>query len=286
MSSSDLAARPSGCCAARLAVGPHTRRLSTWRCTSCSSLWSTLHARDEQTWAGLALTDEFVDALRERRLTQATEILDLAGRSLGAIGPLLDYGAGQGAFVATAAARGIDAVGCDLDVAPGKVAQVTILPTPGPWAWPDGHWRTVSMLDVIEHHPDPRTLLAEVPADCLIAKVPTARGPLTLAARGAARLGVGGPLEAIFLVDDPSPHLVLFTRRGLASTLRRAGWTVRARAAITEVADELPMRMRLSAGVARPAAVVLGVVGRVLGWIGPWWSDTEVVAAIREHADG
>jgi len=271
-------AAASRCCAAPLTHGPRTRRLSTTRCTSCSSLWSSLQAIDERTWSGLDLSDEFVVALRERRRSQAEAILDLAAASVDELGPLLDYGAGQGAFVASATTRGVVAIGCDLDVAPGKVDGVTILVAPAPWTWPRGRWATVSLLDVLEHHPDPVELLDAVPADQLIVKVPTARGPLTVLARVAARVGVGGPLEAIFLVGDQSPHVVLFTRRGLATTLRRAGWTMRRRASITEVAGELPMRMRLPA---RLPQLPLRLAGELIGSIGRWWSDTEVAVATR-----
>ena len=98
-------------------------------------------------------------------------------------------------------------------------------------------------------------------------------------ARVAARVGVGGPLEAIFLVGDRSPHIVLFTRRGLATTLRRAGWTLRRRASITEVAGELPMRMRLPGRLPR---LPLRVAGELIGSCGRWWSDTEVAVATRD----
>ena len=103
--------------------------------------------------------------------------------------------------------------------APGRLpADGRLIQLDEPWAVPPGAWHTISLLDVLEHHGEPDTrFLASMPSRQLLVKVPLATGPLANAARLAAKFGRPRLLEGSFLVDDVSPHEVLFSARGLVA---------------------------------------------------------------------
>jgi len=207
---------------------------------------------------------------------QAEAIVKLI-RRFEATEPLLDYGAGQGVFLSAALAAGIDAFGCDLDVdAPlGTAPKDRFIQLDAPWQVPEGSWRTIVMLDVLEHHPDPVSFMSQLKTDLLVLKLPTATGPSARIARLAARAGRAGLLEQLFQVGDPSPHQWLPTRRGTVRLAELGGWRRIHRVSLVEVGRELPNRMR-AAPRQRAARVVLTIAGTILGAIGPLWSDAEL----------
>lgn len=269
----------SPCCGSVLRRSVVTRRIVTQYCRHCRSLWATHLEPDpgEHPWRDLDLDEDFVSALRTRRSIQAARILqEFAGALKGRV---LDYGCGQGAFVSALLASGVDAWGADIDLsAPGQARLAgRTLQLAEPWQVPTESWDTICLLDVIEHHAEPVPFLSRLPARNLLVKVPSATGPVTVAARILARLGLPSILEALFLVDDPSPHMVLLTNRGFRSLLKRAGWKPLRISRLTEVGWELPERIRI--GPLRRSALHRGslrVLGAVLASLSPVWCDTYV----------
>lgn len=270
--------RLTRCCVAPSRELVRTERMDVSICEQCGSLWADHSSRRDGTpWKDLEVPEEFVGALRQRRLRQATEILERFPELR--TGSVLDYGCGQGAFVSTAAQAGVDIVGCDLDVhAPGRLVEDDrLIELPAPWAIPDGTWRTVTLLDVLEHHPDPASFLDALPGEQLLVKVPLATGPLAKAARVTARAGSPALLDALFLVDDVSPHEVLFSSRGLVAVAERAGWQLVRTHRLADVGTELPDRLRMSGPWRSPLLrpLVAGA-GGATALLAKAWSDTEV----------
>ena len=274
----DLDAR-SPCCGSALRRAIATRRIVTRYCRRCRSLWATHLDRGsgERPWQDLDLDQGFISALRTRRSIQATRILRVFEGALKGRG--LDYGCGQGAFVSALLTAGIDAWGADIDLtAPGQARLAgRTRQLSEPWQVPTESWDTICLLDVIEHHAEPVPFLRRLPARNLLVKVPSATGPVTVGARLLARLGRPSVLEALFLVDDPSPHMVLLTHRGFRSLLQRGGWKHLRIARLPEVGWELPDRIRIGP---RQRSVVyrgsLKLIGAVLAGVSPVWCDTYV----------
>jgi len=138
-------------------------------------------------------------------------------------GRLLDVGAGPGFLVSVAKARGWDAVGLDLnewaaeharteldvDVRVGSLDETTFA---------GEQFDAVTMMDVVEHVPDPDALLAQAarlvrPGGVLVLLTPDS------GARVSRLLGRRWPE-----VQRPGEHVVLFSRDGLTTALRRHGF--------------------------------------------------------------
>jgi hypothetical protein len=266
----------------------HSEGLDISKCTSCGILWGD-HARrpDGRAWDESYIPEHFARALKLRRERQASTLVALlakAGASTHHGGRILDYGTGQGVFLAATLRQNMDAFGCDLDAnAPMSVApRDRILHLTEPWAIPEGQWSTIVMLDVLEHHHDPVAFLSSLPCELVLLKVPNATGPAARLARLAARFGRTGLLEQLFLVGENFPHRWLATRRGLRSMAERAGYEVVLERALVEVGLELPDRMRGEAGWAK--RLVLKVAGTALGLLGTFWSDASVIVLRRRRA--
>jgi hypothetical protein len=208
-------------------------------------------------------------------------------RDAGASSPVLDYGSGQGAFLAALDATGMDAWGCDLDtdVPMGSTTRNPIIKVQEPWQIPNGDWGTVVMLDVLEHHPDPGAFLDTLSCRHLLLKLPTATGPAAAVARVAARLGRSGPLEQLFLAGENAPHYWLATQRGLLSLAQRKGWRIVSQRRLAEVGRELPDRIRPTVnGFMRRS--LMTAVGAATAAVGPVWSDTTLVLLERTPGAG
>ena len=257
------------------------------RCGQCGQLWGSHKLTPEgKPWDETYLPSAFVAALKGRRDRQASEVVKML-RDAGASSPVLDYGSGQGAFLAALDATGMDAWGCDLDVdvPMGSNTRNPIIKVQEPWQIPNGDWGTVVMLDVLEHHPDPGAFLDTLKCRHLLLKLPTATGPAAAVARLAARLGRSGPLEQLFLSGENAPHYWLATQRGLQSLAASKGWKIVSQRRLPEVGRELPDRIRPTVnGFVRRS--LMTIVGVATAAVGPVWSDTTLVLLERETATG
>jgi SAM-dependent methyltransferase len=140
--------------------------------------------------------------------------------SLGARGRLLDLGCAGGYLVAEAARAGFEALGLDVsehavrvagEVAPGRVRQGT-LETAG---YPPSSFDVVTAFDVVEHHDDPRSLLARV---CGLLR-PGGHFAATVPDLSSLTGRLMGPAWPHFKVE----HRFYPTRAGFRGLLRGAG---------------------------------------------------------------
>lgn len=260
-----------------------TAHVSAWRDATGSLVVEHRQAGEgDDPWQVSTITETFSHALRRRRTVQGRRILASFADVLGQ-GPVLDYGCGQQAFLAQLLAAGHDATGCDVGV-PGfgtgeGVPEGRFLRLDVPWSVPrPGGWRTVVLLDVLEHHPDPAGFLRSVgdPRFVLV-KVPLLTGPIGRIARGAIRLGRPTLMETLLLVGDVSPHLRFFTPGGLDSAAAAAGYRRTRRLNLADVGAELPDRIRGGLGpTSKLARLAAAGVGAGLAAVAPVWTDTAV----------
>lgn len=271
-------AAPTRCCHEPARPWLTTERIDVTRCPACGSLWIN-HSGPrlaDSTWQEPDITPAFLRALAKRRERQATTILRVV-RALPA--PLLDYGCGQAVLFDRARAAGLDVWASDLALPAGSLADGAprFVPIERPWEVPDppaphDRWGTVVMLDVLEHHPDPASFLAALPASTVVVKVPLLSGPVGLTARTLARVGRGARFEALALTGEANPHRVFLTAKGLRRLF--APRQLVRRVSLADVGTELPERMTgTDHGI---AAVPLRLAGAALAAISPVWSDTGV----------
>ena len=261
------------CCGAAPRQVLDTDRIAVTRCPACGTLWvdHTGPQTAEATWQEPNLTPVFLEALARRRETQAGELL----RHLPQLAePILDYGCGQAIFFDQARRAGLEIWASDLSLPADSRASVSdhFVPIEAPWTVPFGDWRSVVLLDVLEHHPDPAAFLASLRADQVVVKVPLVGGPAGRAALALARLGRPERLEELMLVGEANPHRAFFTPKGLARVAapRRLVWRRR----LADVGTELPERMTgRDLGL---KALPVRAVGGALAAVSPLWSDTAV----------
>ena len=134
---------------------------------------------------------------------------------------LLDVGCGAGTLLSVATQAGWNAEGVELSVPtvdilrkrglsvfPGELAQAK---------FPEAHFDVVSAAELIEHVPDPSSLIAEVarvlrPGGIFWATTPHSHG------------ASGRVLKLKWSVVSPPEHLHLFSVRGMAALLARHGF--------------------------------------------------------------
>lgn len=280
----------SPCCHVAPRAVLENERLRVTACTACGILWGE-HSKppDGRPWDESYVPAEFAKVLRTRREIQAKSVAALLQRSA-VPGPILDYGTGQGVLLAELRRRGLDAYGCDLDLnARDSVApRDRLLQVHEPWGMPreqapSGAFRTLVMLDVLEHHHDPAGFLRAQPFEHVLLKLPNATGPAARLSRLLARRGRTGLLEQLFLVGENFPHRWLATRPGVRAIAAAAGYEVVREGCLTEVGTELPTRMRGASGKPFTKLLLWGA-GLGLGMVGPWWSDASVVLLRRRGA--
>jgi 2-polyprenyl-3-methyl-5-hydroxy-6-metoxy-1,4-benzoquinol methylase len=148
-------------------------------------------------------------------------------------GRLLDVGCFAGTFLNHARQRGFDITGVEpFGNAYRYVSQVLRLPvvhgTLRSASYPAAHFSVVSLLDVIEHVPDPVDELREVlrilrPGGAIVISTPNAAGLLQHVLKIKRRMF----RQEWCPIDDVPWHLWGFTRGSLRLCAERAGFTVR-----------------------------------------------------------
>ena len=268
-----------------------TAHVSAWRDgTGTLVVEHRATAEGDDPWQVSSITETFAEALRERRLRQGRRILRSFGDVL-ALGPVLDYGCGQQAFLAQLLAAGHDATGADVGVpgagVAGGVPADRFIRLDEPWAVPRaGSWTTVVLLDVLEHHADPAAFLRSLGGPrSLLVKVPLVTGPIGRLARAGVRLGRPVLMETLLLVGDVSPHLRFFTAAGVDDVARAAGYERRRRLNLADVGAELPDRIRGGLGPrSRAARGAAAAAGAGFAALAPVWTDTAVFVYERASA--
>lgn len=159
-----------------------------------------------------------------RKVLRAIEPRDTPGRTL------LDIGTGQGALLEEAEALGYQAQGIDLCEPLVRKARARGLRVECARAEDldaAGRFDVVTMMDVIEHVPEPRRLLAVArrlltAGGTLVVYTPNHRSAIVVLARMLHRLGAGFAVREIF----GGNHICFFDDRSLPRALGGEGFSV------------------------------------------------------------
>jgi hypothetical protein len=251
--------------------------LSVLKCAECKSLWAT-HTNIPKIdfWDEANVPKAFLEALRIRRKIQA-ELVAFIVENRNLNGPILDYGCGQGILLAELQRISFESYGCDLDlgVIADAVSVTNLIKISKPWDVPEGNWRTLVMLDVLEHHPKPVDFLRVLNVENVLLKLPNCTGPFACASRILSWIGANGPLEKLFLVGSASPHMWLPTKKGIKGIASKAGFQLQLIRNINEVGSELRDRLRPTPTGSLQRGV-LSILGVVIGFSSHFWSDSRI----------
>lgn len=221
-------------CGSRLRRAFWLKRNSVLRCPICG-----LYALVPETHVADPALDraQLEPALRHLRranymhvLRRLGELMPLAGRKL------LDVGCSSGWFLDLAQASGCACYGIEPDeffyqraaTNVGAFSQLAhgFFARDLPPAW--GLFDIITFHDVFEHFDEPMAILHAArerlgPGGHLVFSLPMADGFAFRLAQLLYRLGTAGPLERMFQIHYPYPHLFYFTRHNFASLARHAG---------------------------------------------------------------
>lgn len=227
---------------------------------------------------------DFNRVLYVRRLRQARQFLNRFADQLNLrampASSIVDYGCGIGAFISEADAQGLIVAGCDLSLPdeaivarqPWRTSRFTALQVPWEIDLTTAQARVVLLLDVLEHHPHPASLIAQfTSAEFLVVKVPNGRGPLGMLSSLVFPVHQG-LYDRLALVGDIAPHLWAFTDHGLSAAMKGSGFSSIGRLRIAEVGMDASKRSR---SVRRgPMSFLLGLSGVILSALSPFWSES------------
>lgn len=187
-----------------------------WRCPACEFLAST-HA------SGAGTGVEGLEGLRRQNFETLLDRLEthmpLAGKTL------IEIGCSGGLFLEAAALRGACVSGIEPEDekanaarAKGFVIESGLFPDA---LSPSQTFDVIAFNDVFEHLPRPANAVQACarclnPGGILVLNLPDSEGALYRMASLLDRLGFHGPLERLWQVGFPSPHVSYFNRYNLA----------------------------------------------------------------------
>lgn len=182
----------------------------------------------------------FLDAFRPLRLRNYRRVLDDLDGDGGLRGKrVLDVGSSVGWFLAATAARGARVYGIEPDgyfcerarasLPPGIEVVQGYFPRDLPPSW--GPFDVITFHDVFEHLDAPLAVLEScrerlAQGGVTVLSLPSAGGFVYRLGVWLYRLGWEMPLERMYQVHYPFPHLYYFTPRSLALLAQRAGFEI------------------------------------------------------------
>jgi SAM-dependent methyltransferase len=260
---------------------------STYRCTACGFLASTLPVRIN---AGSRLDEEVREtALKPLRLRVYQQLLDACADLLPEGARVLDVGCAHGWFLEAARQRGLIPVGLEADKAMAALvrgAGLEVIEGFFPAAVPrEEQFDAVTFNDVLEHIPTVSTVVACLrdmikPGGAVIVNAPMANGLIFRLSRIGARVGAYGPLARMWQEGFPSPHLSYFSPSTLPRLFNNAGFTVVRSGSLESLSTEgLYQRIRYDRKVSRIKAAPLYAAARALRLVaGSFPSDVQYFA--------
>lgn len=176
-------------------------------------------------------------ALRPLRLSNYAHVLRRLGELTSLTNrKLLDVGCGSGWFLDLADRSGCACYGIEPDgffysraatkLSPGTHLAQGFFARDLPPEW--GQFDIITFHDVFEHFDAPAAILRAArerlgSGGHLVFSLPMADGFAFRLARLLYQLGIAGPLERMFQINYPYPHLFYFTRHNFVTLARRAG---------------------------------------------------------------
>lgn len=144
---------------------------------------------------------------------------------------LLDIGAAQGALLQEALRLGFDAEGidrCESNVQSARAKSLVVTPLAAEHLEAEESFDVVTMMDILEHLPDPLLVLRAVhralkPGGELVVYTPNHRAATVVLARLLHAVGIRYPVQQIFGRN----HICFFDDRSLPLALQRTGFAVR-----------------------------------------------------------
>lgn len=213
-----------------------------YRCYRCE-LFALGRASTHQEAPLILEREEFEDAFYALRTANYDTILgQLAALGTPSGSRVLDVGCSSGWFLRQATTLGYRCFGIEPDAffyerARQRLSAEVSL-THGyfdrdlPADWND--FDVITFHDVFEHLPEPLQMMAACrrrlkPGGTLVLSLPAAEGFVYQLANGLDRAGVRGPLERVYQVHYPYPHLFYFDARSVSVLAERTGFSVAAR---------------------------------------------------------
>ncbi|HQN09487.1 MAG TPA: class I SAM-dependent methyltransferase [Thermoanaerobaculia bacterium] len=229
--------------------GTFLRRGPEWalRCGGCRFWRSTLGAADGRLNRTEVLDEaRRADGLRPLRDANFAREIALLSRLRSLAGArVLDVGSAHGWFLEAAARCGALAEGIEPDeqiAGPARARGLQVSTGYFPEAVPRGtRFDVISFHDVLEHIVDVGGALEACrkllhPGGLLVVAAPDAGGALFFLARVLSGVGFGGPLERLWQLGYPSPHVTYFDRTTLGRLAARHGFRMRLSAALPSLA--------------------------------------------------
>lgn len=241
------------------------------RCPSCGFYRSRLPLRINS----IERIDEVARerALKVLRQENFNQLLDACSSFVRPGGTVLDVGCAHGWFLDALQARGFSATGMEPDKAMADAARAAghiVLSGFFPADFPKGRlFDAITFNDVFEHLPDlPGTLRgldgALAPNGHVIVNLPLSDGAIFRMAQVAYRFGITQPLQRMWQVGLPSPHLSYFSRDTLPRLFSRFGFELVKEGRLTSVVTRgLFQRIRYDTqvGLGRAALVYAVALG-------------------------
>lgn len=214
--------------------GP-TRRTWIHRCSRCGLLSSTLVPCIPNEKSSTRIDEEARSrGLSAVRRTNNLLILSTLRKLRGShTGRLLDVGCGQGNFLGDACNAGYDVVGIEPDANvveyARRVDRAAVLHGPFPSALPPSStFDVITFNDVLEHLAEPAEMVTKAAemlsgGGVLVLNCPNRKGVFYRTAVALDTVGWRAPLDRLWQVGLPSPHLWYFTPESLMSLGQHAG---------------------------------------------------------------
>ena len=208
--------------------GPFLAGSRTWyrKCGACRFMAADLRVAINGDFAGQVDEAEREQGLFSLRQANFAHILDRMEACLGGQqGSLLEVGCAPGWFLQAAKMRGYTVTGLEPDQQLYQRVRSTGLDVihgyfPGDLP-PDRTFDVIVFNDVFEHLPNPSEAMVSIaehlhPGGALVVNIPNSEGFFYRAASGLDAAGIQGPLQRMWQVNYPSPHLSYFNPDSLA----------------------------------------------------------------------
>ena len=213
-------------------------------------------------------------ALRTLRFANFAQLLDDCADLLPRGASMLDVGCAHGWFLEAAKSRGLHAAGIEPDddmAARARASGHDVVHGFFPDALPTGAlYDAITFNDVFEHLPDVGAMARVLPGalrpgGVVIVNLPVSDGLVFRLSRQAARLGLRGPLQRMWQVGLPSPHLSYFSAATVPRLFAANGFTlVRSGPLEAVITEGLYERIRYDRAVGPVKAAALYAAARMV----------------------